>query len=84
MKLAIQAAREGIEQDQSPFGAALVRDGQLLTVAHNTVWESGDCTAHAEIIAHNPYAGMSCRRFHRLFTRLKITRADWQVADGLR
>jgi len=51
MLLAIEVARRGIECGQTPFGAVIVRDGQVLAEAHNTVWQDGDPTAHAEINA---------------------------------
>jgi len=51
MRLAIDRCRDGIAAGQSPFGAAIVRDGMVLAAAHNTVWRDGDPTAHAEINA---------------------------------
>jgi len=51
MRLAIEAARSGIAAGQSPFGAAILRGGEVVAVAHNTVWRDGDPTAHAEINA---------------------------------
>ncbi|HEY8668435.1 MAG TPA: nucleoside deaminase [Tepidisphaeraceae bacterium] len=51
MKLAIAEAGKGISQGQTPFGAVIVRDGNLLAAAHNLVWQSVDITAHAEIVA---------------------------------
>src|SRR5947209_10405649 len=48
---AIEKAREGIGKRQSPFGAAVVRDGQVVAAAHNTVWLDTDPTAHAEVNA---------------------------------
>jgi len=51
MQMAIDKAREGIEDGQSPFGACIVRDGKVLSVAHNTVWRDRDSTAHAEVNA---------------------------------
>ena len=51
MQLAIDKAREGIEAGQSPFGACITRDGEMVAVAHNTVWRDGDSTAHAEVNA---------------------------------
>jgi|ERR687892_1977872 tRNA(Arg) A34 adenosine deaminase TadA len=51
MGLAIAKAREGIEQGQTPFGACIVRDGEVLACAHNEVWATCDITAHAEIQA---------------------------------
>jgi guanine deaminase len=53
MRIAIEKTREGIHQGQSPFGAviATTRDGELITVEHNTVWKDCDPTCHAEINA---------------------------------
>jgi len=51
MALAIEKAKEGVEKGQSPFGACIVRDGQVVSCEHNTVWQSTDSTAHAEINA---------------------------------
>jgi tRNA(Arg) A34 adenosine deaminase TadA len=51
MQQAIDKAREGIENGQSPFGACIVRDGEVVAVAHNTVWQDSDSTAHAEVNA---------------------------------
>ncbi|MFH1054829.1 MAG: nucleoside deaminase [Candidatus Altiarchaeota archaeon] len=51
MRLAINVAREGVAKGQTPFGACIVKDGQVLASAHNTVWETKDVTAHAEVNA---------------------------------
>lgn len=51
MNLAIDAARKAIEKGQSPFGACIVKDGQVLAVEHNSVWCDCDITAHAEVSA---------------------------------
>lgn len=51
MRHAIHACREGIAQGQTPFACAVVRQGRLIAVAHNTVWRDLDVTAHAEINA---------------------------------
>ena len=51
MRLAIEKTRDGIEAGQFPFGACLVRDGEVLATAHNTVPREGDITRHAEIDA---------------------------------
>src|SRR5438309_1330547 len=49
MRLAIRKAQEGIAAGQSPFGSAIVRDGQVVAVTHNTVRRDDDPTAHAEV-----------------------------------
>jgi len=51
MRQAIATAREGVHAGQTPFGACLVRDGEIVARAHNVVWRSTDVTAHAEIHA---------------------------------
>ncbi len=51
MRIAIEKTREGIEAGQFPFGACLVRDGEVLATAHNTVARDSDVTRHAEIDA---------------------------------
>jgi guanine deaminase len=49
MRLAIRKAQDGIEAGQSPFGAAIVKEGNVVAVAHNVVWRTCDPTAHAEV-----------------------------------
>jgi tRNA(Arg) A34 adenosine deaminase TadA len=49
MRVAIEKCREGIAAGQSPFGAAVVREGRVVAAAHNTVARDGDPTAHAEV-----------------------------------
>ena len=49
MQAAIKAARQGIKDGQTPFGACIERDGEIVSCRHNIVWASKDITAHAEI-----------------------------------
>ena len=51
MLLAIKKAKAGIKSGQTPFGAALVKNGKVISQAHNTVWKNTDITGHAEINA---------------------------------
>ena len=54
MKIAIEESRANIEnnyQKGGPFGAVIVKDGEIIASAHNTVIESIDATAHAEVNA---------------------------------
>src|SRR5437764_2713169 len=48
-RLAIQKTREGIAAGQSPFGSVIVKNGEVVAVTHNTVWQTTDPTAHAEV-----------------------------------
>lgn len=38
-------------QKGGPFGAVIIKDGKIVSIAHNTVIESKDATAHAEVNA---------------------------------
>ncbi len=51
MQAAIQKTREGVDAGQSPFGAIVVKDRQIVASSHNTVWRDTDPTAHAEVNA---------------------------------
>jgi guanine deaminase len=51
MKLAIKKARDGIANGQTPFGACIVKAGEVIACEHNRVWQETDITAHAEIVA---------------------------------
>lgn len=52
MQLAIQSSREGIKNNEGgPFGAAIVFNNQVISVAHNTVLKDSDPTCHAEMNA---------------------------------
>src|SRR5574341_2624438 len=51
MRLAIDMARKGAEQGQSPFGACIVRDDEVVACEHNAVLATMDSTAHAEVQA---------------------------------
>lgn len=54
MKLAIEESKANSQDNYKaggPFGAVVVKDGKIIATAHNTVIESKDATAHAEINA---------------------------------
>ena len=51
MRMAIDIARTGIKNGQTPFGAAVVQNGKLVSANHNTVWRDCDPSAHAEVNA---------------------------------
>ncbi len=51
-KTAIEEARNGIKNKEGgPFGAVIVKDGQIVGVGHNKVLINNDPTAHAEVTA---------------------------------
>ena len=51
LSLAFAAARRAAAEGEVPVGAAIVRDGTVLAVAHNRPRALSDATAHAEILA---------------------------------
>jgi len=52
MQEAYNSALQGIQkQEGGPFGAVIVKDGEIISVAHNEVLWSKDPTAHAEVLA---------------------------------
>lgn len=54
MNLAVEESKFNMVNNYKnggPFGAAIVKDGKIIASAHNTVVESKDATAHAEVNA---------------------------------
>jgi tRNA(adenine34) deaminase len=68
MRLALREAERALEHDDVPIGAVVVRDGEVLALAHNERELRQDPTAHAEIIA--------LREAARL-------RRSWRVLDAV-
>lgn len=54
MRIAIEESKYNSENNYKnggPFGAVILKNGEIVSVAHNTVIESKDPTAHAEVNA---------------------------------
>lgn len=51
MQLAIDLSIENVAQGGGPFGAVIVRNGEVIATGTNRVTESCDPTAHAEVSA---------------------------------
>lgn len=52
MEIAIKEAREGIlNRDGGPFGAVIVKNGEVIASGHNRVLTNSDSTCHGEIDA---------------------------------
>lgn len=51
MRMAIDAAEKALTVGASPFGATIVRDGEVLACTHNHVLPHHDPTAHGEVTA---------------------------------
>lgn len=50
MQAAIDASRQALAAGNMPFGASLVKGGQLLWTAQNHQHTAADCTGHAEVV----------------------------------
>jgi tRNA(Arg) A34 adenosine deaminase TadA len=51
MHIAIAKAKQGIKKGQTPFGACIVKNNEVVCCVHNGVWAKMNITAHAEIQA---------------------------------
>lgn len=51
MKMACDLASENIDKGGGPFGAVIVKDGEVIAAGTNTVTIDNDPTAHAEVNA---------------------------------
>lgn len=51
LELAISIAEEGIDKGHGPFGAVIVKNGEIVSSAVNSVTLKHDPTAHAEVVA---------------------------------
>lgn len=60
LDMAIAASNDSVESGSSPFGAVIVKDNNVISVAHNTVVPDSDPTAHAEINAIR----MACKKLN--------------------
>jgi guanine deaminase len=51
MQLAIDLSDESVKKGGGPFGAVIVKDGEIVAKSHNQVTLNNDPTAHAEVMA---------------------------------
>ncbi len=51
LRIAVEESARSVEEGSSPFGAVIVKDGEILAIAHNLVVPCQDPTAHAEVTA---------------------------------
>ena len=52
MQMAVEEAKAGIlNNDGGPFGAVIVKDGEIVATGHNRVLANNDATAHGEVEA---------------------------------
>lgn len=58
MRLALEEAKAAFEEDEVPVGAVVVKDGTVISKAHNRCMALHDMTAHAEFLAMREAAGL--------------------------
>lgn len=51
MKEALKEAYKAYTKNETPIGAIIVKDGEIIARAHNLTETLKDCTAHAEVLA---------------------------------
>ncbi len=51
MRHAIELSKKSVENGGGPFGAVIVKDGEIIAEASNSVTHDNDPTAHAEVNA---------------------------------
>ena len=51
MEEALQEARTALREDEVPVGAVVVKDGEIVSKAHNLSRQRNDPTLHAELLA---------------------------------
>ncbi|AAC07025.1 nucleoside deaminase [Aquifex aeolicus] len=60
LKVALREAKRAFEKGEVPVGAIIVKEGEIISKAHNSVEELKDPTAHAEMLAIKE----ACRRLN--------------------
>lgn len=72
--IAIDEARRGMQNNHGgPFGAVIVRNGVVVSRAHNEVLNTKDPTAHAEILA--------IRRASKVLERFDLSDCDIYITS---
>jgi len=73
MALALAEAKKGVEGGEGgPFGAVIVKDGEVIASGHNEVLKRNDPTAHAEMVVIRR-ASASLEAFHLEGCTLYVT-----------
>ncbi|GAA1610863.1 hypothetical protein GCM10009789_76590 [Kribbella sancticallisti] len=94
--LAVKLAVENVDRGQRPYGAVVVRDGEVIGEGVNTVLRDGDPTAHAETEAvrqacqrtgsrdlSEAYVASSCKPCEMCQAVTRLARIDLVLYAGL-
>lgn len=81
MAEALQQAQLAAEQQEVPVGAVMVCGGQVICKAHNQVEQTGNPTAHAEMLCIQQSAGI-LGRWRLLESTLYVTLEPCPMCAG--
>ena len=82
LALAVEEASTGVKHNHGgPFGAVVVKNGEVIASAHNEVVERNDPTAHAEIMALRAAAKV-LDNYRLLDTTLYVTLEPCSMCAG--
>ncbi len=82
MQKAIDEARKGMKKRHGgPFGAVLVKDGQILAFDHNRVVKKQDSTCHAEMLVIRK-ASKKLKRFDLSDCEIYTTGKPCKMCEG--
>jgi len=81
MKIAIDEANIAKSKGEIPVGAVLIKNGQIISQAHNQPIETNDSTAHAEINAIR-IAGKKLRNYRINDSTLYVTLEPCSMCFG--
>jgi len=81
MRMALRQARLAADGGEVPVGAAVVRHGEVIGLAHNQVEQLADPTAHAEILAITQAAN-AIGDWRLTETRLYVTKEPCVMCAG--
>jgi tRNA(adenine34) deaminase len=81
MELALQLARQSLQEDEVPVGAAVVLDGVVIGTGRNRPISASDPTAHAEVQALRA-AAAHARNYRLAGTTLYVTLEPCAMCAG--
>jgi tRNA(adenine34) deaminase len=81
MQLALEEARQALEEDEAPIGAVIVHQDRVIARAHNQREQLNDPTAHAEMIAITQAAAF-CRSWRLDGCALYVTLEPCPMCAG--